>query len=116
MGRSVRVHARGRTSGASCTGCGTWSDRVHSGYERRISDTAVSGQELVLHLRVRRFFCDSAECGKRTFAEQVPGLTFVMGGAPCRCGRSARPSPSHSAAGPAPGWPRICRTGSAGTP
>ncbi|MFJ9448614.1 ISL3 family transposase [Kitasatospora sp. NPDC101235] len=86
MGRSVRVHARGRTPGASCTGCGTWSDRVHSGYERRISDTAVSGQELVLHLRVRRFFCDSAECGKWTFAEQVPGLTFRYG----RCTVSLR--------------------------
>ncbi|MGW2398213.1 transposase family protein, partial [Kitasatospora sp. NPDC001664] len=58
-GRSVRVHARGRTAGASCPGCGAWSERVHSGYERRIGDTAVCGQELVLHLRVRRFFCDN---------------------------------------------------------
>ncbi|MGW2402899.1 ISL3 family transposase, partial [Kitasatospora sp. NPDC001664] len=51
----------------------------HSGYERRIGDTAVCGQELVLHLRVRRFFCDNEECGKRTFAEQIPGLTFRYG-------------------------------------
>ncbi|MFC8452554.1 ISL3 family transposase [Kitasatospora sp. NPDC057223] len=78
-GRSVRVHARGRTAGASCPGCGAWSERVHSGYERRVTDTAVSGQELVLHLRVRRFFCDSPGCGKRTFAEQITGLTFRYG-------------------------------------
>ncbi|MEE1783256.1 ISL3 family transposase [Streptomyces sp. SP17BM10] len=78
-GRSIRVHARGRIPRAACPGCGIWSDRVHSGYERRISDAAVSGQELVLHLRVRRFFCDSAECGKQTFAEQIPGLTFRYG-------------------------------------
>ncbi|MEV8328958.1 ISL3 family transposase [Kitasatospora sp. NPDC056731] len=78
-GRSVRVHARGRTLGASCPGCGAWSERVHSGYERRVTDTAVSGQELVLHLRVRRFFCDSSGCGKRTFAEQITGLTFRYG-------------------------------------
>ncbi|MEU0990659.1 transposase family protein [Streptomyces sp. NPDC005953] len=78
-GRSVRVSARGRAPGAECPGCGSWSGRVHSGYERRIGDTAVCGQELVLHLRVRRFFCDNAECGKRTFAEQIPGLTFRYG-------------------------------------
>ncbi|MFD8594994.1 ISL3 family transposase [Kitasatospora sp. NPDC059646] len=79
VGRSVRVHARGRAPGAECPGCGRWSGRVHSGYERRVSDTAVSGQELLLHLRVRRFFCDTAGCGKRTFAEQIPGLTFRYG-------------------------------------
>ncbi|MBD0694775.1 hypothetical protein BG452_17465 [Streptomyces sp. CBMA123] len=52
---------------------------MHSGYERRICDSAVGDQELVLQLRVRRFFCDDAECGRRTFAEQVPGLTFRYG-------------------------------------
>ncbi|WP_370155871.1 ISL3 family transposase [Streptacidiphilus sp. EB129] len=78
-GGSVRVHARGRAPGAACPGCEGWSERVHSGYQRRISDSSVSGQELVLQLRVRRFFCDIAECGRRTFAEQVPGLTFRYG-------------------------------------
>nr|WP_280684979.1 ISL3 family transposase [Kitasatospora sp. MAA19] len=73
------MHARGRAPEAECPSCGSWSGRVHSGYERQVSDTAVSGQELVLHLRVRRFFCDTADCGKRTFAEQIPGLTFRYG-------------------------------------
>ncbi|WP_405576327.1 transposase family protein [Streptomyces sp. NBC_01092] len=50
--------------------------RVHSRYERRLSDTAISNQQTVLHLRVRRFFCDDGGCEKKTFAEQVPGLTF----------------------------------------
>ncbi|MFC5647490.1 ISL3 family transposase [Kitasatospora cinereorecta] len=79
VGRSIRVHARGRTAGAECPACGGLSERVHSGYERRVTDTAVSGQELVLHLRVRRFFCDGDDCGRRTFAEQIPGLTFRYG-------------------------------------
>ncbi|MGW7585589.1 transposase family protein [Kitasatospora sp. NPDC054769] len=73
------MHARGRAPEAECPSCGSWSGRVHSGYERQVSDTAVSGQELVLHLRVRRFFCDAADCGKRTFGEQIPGLTFRYG-------------------------------------
>lgn len=62
-----------------CPGCGTESVRVHSRYERRISDTAIANQQTVLHLRVRRFFCDNADCGKRTFAEQIDGLTFRHG-------------------------------------
>jgi transposase len=52
---------------------------VHSRYERRLSDTPIAGQEALLHLRVRRFFCGSDECGKKTFAEQVPGLTVRHG-------------------------------------
>jgi transposase len=52
---------------------------VHSGYERKVADLAISNQQSVLHLRVRRFFCDAAECAKKTFAEQIPGLTFRHG-------------------------------------
>ena len=78
-GRTVRIRARGREPSAACPGCGRSSARVHSSYERKISDTAVSNQPAVLHLRVRRFFCDAADCGKQTFAEQIPALTFRYG-------------------------------------
>ncbi|ATL81762.1 hypothetical protein [Streptomyces malaysiensis] len=44
-----------------------------------MSDTAISSQQTVLHLRVRRFFCVSSDCPKKTFAEQIPGLTFRHG-------------------------------------
>jgi hypothetical protein len=52
---------------------------VHSRYERKISDTAIADQQAVLHLGVRRFFCVSTDCGKRSFAEQIDGLTFRHG-------------------------------------
>jgi hypothetical protein len=55
------------------------SRRVHSRYERRLADTAVAGREVVIQLRVRRFFCASKACAKKTFAEQVPGLTIRYG-------------------------------------
>lgn len=58
----------------ACPACGTLSWRVHSRYQRRLSDTAVSGREVLIRLRVRRLFCDNPECGKRTFAEQPSGL------------------------------------------
>jgi transposase len=48
---------------------------VHSRYERRLLDTAAGGREVVICLTVRRFFCLAPECAKRTFAEQVDGLT-----------------------------------------
>jgi hypothetical protein len=48
---------------------------VHSRYERRLADAAVAGRRMEIRLRVRRFFCDGEDCGVRTFAEQVAGLT-----------------------------------------
>ncbi|GAA3595732.1 hypothetical protein [Streptomyces osmaniensis] len=39
-------------------------------------DVAVGGRPVVIGLSVRRLFCDSPSCGRRrTFAEQVEGLT-----------------------------------------
>ncbi|MCM6774534.1 ISL3 family transposase [Nocardia sp. CDC159] len=50
------------------------SRRVHSRYQRRLADTAITGREVLIRLTVRRLFCDNPNCGRRTFAEQVPGL------------------------------------------
>lgn len=85
-GATVRVRARTGTREAEC------SSRMHSHYERRLSDTAVSGQELVIQLRVQRFFCRNEDCVKTTFVEQVPGLTVRYG----------RRSPTASPTRPAP--------------
>lgn len=53
--------------------------RVHSRYMRTPANTAVGGQPTVIDLQVRRFFCDNSDCRKKTFAEQVEGLTFRYG-------------------------------------
>lgn len=74
-GGSVRFVARTPAPLAACPGCGTLSRRVHSRYERRLLDTAVSGCEVLTCLMVRRFLCLAAECPKVTFAEQVSELT-----------------------------------------
>jgi hypothetical protein len=60
---------------------GVWvvSGRVHSRYERRLAGSAIGGQETMIHLRVGRFLCGKEACGKKTFAEQVPGLTVRYG-------------------------------------
>lgn len=53
--------------------------KVHSRYERRLADAAIGGPRVVIRLQARRLFCDEPACGKRTFAEQVPGLTVRYG-------------------------------------
>jgi transposase len=74
-GRVARMAVAAEAEKASCPRCGSLSARVHSRYERRLTDTAVGGQELVLQLRVRRFFCENICCPALTFAEQFPALT-----------------------------------------
>jgi transposase len=89
-GRSVRIQARTLTSEAMCPACGVVSGGVHSRYERRLSDHAVAGQETVIHLQVLRFFCRNEACAKKTFAEQVPGLTVRYGRRSIGLGESLR--------------------------
>ncbi len=48
---------------------------MHSRYSRTLADVAVGGRPVLIGLSVRRLFCDSPNCGRRTFAEQVEGLT-----------------------------------------
>ncbi|MFD3876194.1 ISL3 family transposase [Streptomyces sp. NPDC058623] len=74
-GEVVRIEACCTPSGASCPSCGGWTERVHSSYLRFPSDLPSGGRRVVLSLLVRRFACADTSCPRRTFAEQVPGLT-----------------------------------------
>jgi transposase len=71
----VRVDVRCTAAGASCPGCGARSARVHGSYLRFPADVPSSGRSAVLQLRVHRFTCWNAKCKRRTFVEQIPGLT-----------------------------------------
>jgi len=48
---------------------------VHGRYQRQLLDAPLAGTPVVIRLTVRRFVCDVAQCVRRTFVEQVPGLT-----------------------------------------
>jgi transposase len=74
-GEAVCVEVRCTVAGAACPDCGGWSDRVHGSYLRFPADLPSAGRRVVLSLRVRRFACAGPSCPRRTFAEQVPGLT-----------------------------------------
>ncbi|MFE3000709.1 ISL3 family transposase [Nocardia sp. NPDC059246] len=75
VGPGVRIEARTGTDPVECPGCGIASHRVHSRYDRWLADTALAGREVLIRLRVRRLFCDNRDCTRKTFAEQVSGLT-----------------------------------------
>ncbi|MEV4997047.1 ISL3 family transposase [Streptomyces niveus] len=72
---ALRVAARCTADGAECPDCGSRSSKVHSSYLRFPADVASEGRQVVLCLRGRRFFCRDASCGRRTFVEQMLGLT-----------------------------------------
>jgi transposase len=74
-GEWVHIHARAAGDEVCCPGCGNASRRVHSRYQRRIHDPAIGGRRTMIHLTVRRLFCATAECGRKIFSEQIPGLT-----------------------------------------
>jgi transposase len=63
------------TATAVCPGCGGTATRVHGRYQRVLRDAPAAGVPVLIRLTVRRFICQSPACPRRTFAEQVPGLT-----------------------------------------
>src|SRR5262245_31247776 len=75
----VVIRAAVQTKRASCSVCGVSARRVHSSYLRQLVDQAIGGRQATIELRVRRFFCDNTGCARRTFVEQVGGLTTRYG-------------------------------------
>ncbi|MEU9992896.1 ISL3 family transposase [Streptomyces sp. NPDC048045] len=71
----MRVDAECTANGAACPACEVWSSRVHGSYLRFPADVPSAGRSVVLRLRVRRFACGNSGCARRTFVEQIPGLT-----------------------------------------
>ncbi|PVX59538.1 transposase [Rhodococcus globerulus] len=71
----VRIRAAPLSTSASCPTCDVSSKRVHSRYERMLADTAIAGRSSYVVLQVRRFLCSNTGCDRRTFVEQIDGLT-----------------------------------------
>jgi transposase len=58
----------------TCPVCGTWSEAVHSLYQRTIADLPWGQQTVQLRLRVRKFFCRQPTCSRRIFTERLPAV------------------------------------------
>src|SRR5438045_9722597 len=59
---------------ACCPGCGNPSEAVHCQYQRTVHDVPCGGRRVVLRLSVRKFFCRTATCQRKVFAERLPDL------------------------------------------
>jgi transposase len=70
----IVILARTANLSAACPACGRPSARVHSRYARKLADLPWHGRPVRLLLEVRRFFCDTAGCHRRIFAERVPEI------------------------------------------
>ena len=69
---TLTLSARQRT--ARCPLCHRRSQRVHSRYERTLTDLPWGASAITIRLRVRRLFCDAPDCTRRIFAERLPGV------------------------------------------
>ena len=50
-----------------CPGCRQASRRIHSRYRRRLNDLPWEGIPVRIEHRVRRFFCETENCGRHIF-------------------------------------------------
>ena len=70
----ITVLAQSHTIQARCPACTSLSSRIHSRYERTLSDLPWSARTVRLVVQVRRFFCQQPTCPRRTFAETIPAV------------------------------------------
>ncbi|MGJ5756648.1 hypothetical protein FB563_8214 [Streptomyces puniciscabiei] len=61
--------------GGRCPDCRKQARRVHSTYQRILDERPLGPRQVVVRLRVRRYVCDRKSCARKTFVEQVPGLS-----------------------------------------
>jgi len=57
---------------AQCPLCGSFTQRVHSRYERTLADLPCVHFTLTLLVTVSKFFCPNPECHRRIFTERLP--------------------------------------------
>ncbi|MFE3175173.1 transposase family protein [Amycolatopsis sp. NPDC059235] len=104
-GPALRLQASVLAPDAACPSCGSRSGRVHSRYDRYLSDPAIGGQETVICLQVRRFSCDlRSACSGRSPNRSPVSQPRTPAGLRCRAGCWRR-SRWRWVAGRGNGWP-----------
>lgn len=75
----VEVSVYSRMESATCPICGRNSTRIHSRYNRRLSDLPWQGLSVVLIWRSRKFFCRYDDCQRTIFVERLPQVVRPHG-------------------------------------
>src|SRR5260370_1882335 len=58
-----------------CPVCGSAATRIHSRYQRRLSDLPSTGQPLRILLAVRKFSSDLPTCPRKTFTDRLTSFS-----------------------------------------
>jgi transposase len=66
-------------SRAHCPQCQQLSLRIHSRYQRVVTDLPWGEITVKLELQARKFFCDNDECRQRIFCERLPEVVAPYG-------------------------------------
>ncbi|MGI8543957.1 MAG: ISL3 family transposase [Aridibacter sp.] len=61
----------------ACPRCGRVSRKIHSRYQRTLTDLPMSGLAVRLICQVRKFFCSNGDCSQKIFVERLAGLAEV---------------------------------------
>src|SRR5256885_1591659 len=67
----ITITAVSTQTAPSCPLCGTSASRIHSHYNRQLTDMPCAGQRVRLILHVRKFFCDESTCARKIFVERL---------------------------------------------
>jgi len=73
-GSIVHIVAVAIRRAAKCPLCHRRSKRVHSRYERTLTDLPCAGDVVTIHLNTRRFVCRVRWCRRKIFTERLPSL------------------------------------------
>ena len=68
------LHVTATSPCAVCPLCGQPATRLHSRYRRVVKDLPCARQQVKLILSMRKFFCETADCVRKVFAERLPQL------------------------------------------
>ena len=69
-GAETVITVRPTSDTSLCPGCGASSGRIHSRYQRRLTDLPLAGRPVRLVVVARRFRCVTVMCGRRIFTER----------------------------------------------
>src|SRR5579875_2709158 len=68
-----------QTPSMPCPECHQPSTHLHGMYQRTIADLPCAGRNVLLILRLRKFFCRTPACSHKIFTERLPGLVESYG-------------------------------------
>jgi transposase len=80
----LRLQLTTTAPSACCPLCAVPSTRVHSRYQRHLTDLPWGNLSVHIRLTVRKFVCRNATCVRRIFTERLPALVAVYARRTCR--------------------------------